>query len=318
LWHDVTNLQEGSNEISIRTEDTGKGASVFFDGLFNGKDGEKLQLFGADDWLVTRENNASAPVRLGRQAGLYLGVDPISHHLVRRPHPLPGAAWLEDEPADDTVVALGPDAFPGQAREEWLYWTAPPGAITAHVPVDGDLRCFIDGVEVAVAGNQVTFPTTSKKPSLCVARIQPNRGRTGGGLLEGPVTYQVGMGELKVGDWGAQGLAAYSGGVRYSTSFEMGPPTGKRYRLDLGQVRGTTEILVNGELVGERIWAPYCFDITAHLKEGSNTIEVLVLNTLGPYLKSTSPTPFVFAGQEVSGILGPVRILSSSEQDSVK
>lgn len=38
-------------------------------------------------------------------------------------------------------------------------------------------------------------------------------------------------------------------------------------------------------------------------------VEVLVTNTLAPYLDAVSPTPFVFEGQKVSGLLGPVRLL---------
>lgn len=44
---------------------------------------------------------------------------------------------------------------------------------------------------------------------------------------------------------------------------------------------------------------------------GSNRIEVLVLNTLGPYLKGFSATHFVFPGQEKSELFGPVRLLAS-------
>ena len=39
------------------------------------------------------------------------------------------------------------------------------------------------------------------------------------------------------------------------------------------------------------------------------TLEVLVLNTLGPHLDAVSPTPYVFPGQRASGLLGPVRLL---------
>jgi hypothetical protein len=60
--------------------------------------------------------------------------------------------------------------------------------------------------------------------------------------------------------------------------------------------------------------APFRVDITeqARTATGSLTIEVDVANTLGPYLDATSPTPFVLAGQTVSGLFGPVRLLHLS------
>jgi hypothetical protein len=47
------------------------------------------------------------------------------------------------------------------------------------------------------------------------------------------------------------------------------------------------------------------------VQPGENTVEVLVCNTLAPYLRATSPTHYVFAGQEVSGLLGPVRVVQA-------
>src|SRR5437764_9747884 len=54
-------------------------------------------------------------------------------------------------------------------------------------------------------------------------------------------------------------------------------------QLDLGRVRGTAEVHVNGEAVGVRIWSPYTFDVTNHLRPGENELQVWVYNTLGPY-----------------------------------
>jgi hypothetical protein len=309
-FYDITNFHEGANEVTIQTEDPGRGTEVMLDGLIYGVDGQRLQLVSAADWLAQRDNNMPAPVRLGRRIALSLHTDPRSSTLTRRPHPLPGAHWLE-EPADDTVAPVVPDAFPGSDRVEWLRWVAPPGAVTAHLPVNGEVRCFINGAEVEVVNGMVAFPHSGGGPCACAIRIQPTRGRTGGALLAGPVTYTIGSGQMRLGDWESQGLAAHSGGVRYSTLVELEQLSQKTYWLDLGEVRGTTELLVNGQLVGARIWAPYRFNVTSYLRKGENSIEILVLNTLGPYLKATSPTPFVFKGQEVSGMFGPVRLLST-------
>ena len=81
--------------------------------------------------------------------------------------------------------------------------------------------------------------------------------------------------------------------------------------LALGQARGTAEVWVNGQAVGARIWSPYRFDISSAVQVGENSVEVLVCNTLAPYLWATSPTHYVFEGQEVSGLMGPVRVMQT-------
>jgi hypothetical protein len=116
---------------------------------------------------------------------------------------------------------------------------------------------------------------------------------------------------MRLGDWEDRGLTGYSGGVRYRRRMEWtrAGEEGIRLLLDLGRVRGTAEVLVNGGSRGVRIWSPYTFDLTEHLSPGENELEVRVFNTLGPYLDAVSPTRFVFEGQRVSGVMGPVKFI---------
>jgi hypothetical protein len=102
-------------------------------------------------------------------------------------------------------------------------------------------------------------------------------------------------------------LEAYSGGVRYQTTFSL-DRVPENLILDLGRVRGTAEVWVNGQRVGARIWSPFTFAIQDKVQAGSNTLEILVLNTLAPYLEAISPTHYVRPGQTVSGLMGPVRL----------
>ncbi len=78
--------------------------------------------------------------------------------------------------------------------------------------------------------------------------------------------------------------------------------------LDLGRVRGTAEVRVNGSVAGVRVLSPYVFDLTDLLTSGENELEVLVLGTLGPYLDTQSPTHYVFPGQRTTGLFGPVKL----------
>lgn len=48
------------------------------------------------------------------------------------------------------------------------------------------------------------------------------------------------------------------------------------YYLDLGEVYYTASLKINGKTVGERIWAPYLFDITPYLQQGENLVDVTV------------------------------------------
>lgn len=141
-------------------------------------------------------------------------------------------------------------------------------------------------------------------------RVETNPGRGAGAILDGPIRFVTGAGSMRLGNWEDRGLTGYSGGVLYRKRIEWTRGgEGSRHLLDLGRVRGTAEVIVNGAPTGVRTWSPYVFDLTGHLSPGANDLEVRVFNTLGPYLDAVSPTRFVFEGQRVSGVMGPVRLL---------
>jgi hypothetical protein len=56
-----------------------------------------------------------------------------------------------------------------------------------------------------------------------------------------------------------------------------------------------------------RLAPPFTFDLTDSVHPGDNEIEVEVLNTLANYM-SAGPTKYVYPGQTVSGLLGPVTL----------
>jgi hypothetical protein len=113
---------------------------------------------------------------------------------------------------------------------------------------------------------------------------------------------------IDVVPWDQVGLGSYSGAVSYHREVRLERPG--VVVLDLGVVRGTAEVHVNGQLAGVRVWSPYRFDLTGLVVDGVNRLTVTVFNTLGPLLDDTSPTAGVYAGQRVSGLLGPVRLLT--------
>ncbi|GAA5074404.1 hypothetical protein HNP84_009506 [Thermocatellispora tengchongensis] len=214
--------------------------------------------------------------------------DPAALHLRRRPHPLPGAGWLEEGETAVPAVFACPDAVPGELE---LTLLPPPGATKVEIPA-------IDGLRTLHVPDK-SRPITIKIPTA--------PGFEQGAALTGPIRFTCVPSRIALGDWEALGLPEYSGGVRYTTRIELAerPP---RASLDLGRVRGTAEVRVNGVPAGVRVCSPYAFDVSDALRAGENAIEVLVLNTLAPHLDSASPTHFVFPGQRISGLFGPVTL----------
>ena len=102
---------------------------------------------------------------------------------------------------------------------------------------------------------------------------------------------------------GPQGDDTFSGWMRYETSFDAAPGAAA---LDLGEVGECARVWLNGVDLGERIHAPYVFDIAAACRPGTNALTVEVTNTL------CHQQPDVFSRYvpiPPSGLLGPVKVL---------
>ena len=113
---------------------------------------------------------------------------------------------------------------------------------------------------------------------------------------------------MELVDWQDAGLPNHSGGVRYRRRLDA---AGRRVRLDLGEVRGTAEVFVDGESAGVRVCSPYRVrprraDRSAAARRSRSSCST----RSGPHLDAVSPTPYVFDGQRRSGLFGPVRLLA--------
>jgi hypothetical protein len=124
------------------------------------------------------------------------------------------------------------------------------------------------------------------------------------------------------------GVRYFSGTARYSISCSA-PDNwfrpDRRVLLDLGDVRDVAEVFVNGQPLGVLWKPPYQVDATSALRPGANQIEFRVTNQwmnriLGD--RSVPPGERVLSGiqggffrgprePDVSGLLGPVRILAA-------
>ena len=126
--------------------------------------------------------------------------------------------------------------------------------------------------------------------------------------IGGAIRFKIGPGLMPLGSWDAMGLPHYSGGVVYTASVTFDEAPQGRVILDLGRVRGSVDVTVNGVPCGTRIWHPYRFDISQAVTTGENRLDIRVFNTLGPHFGDGNPTTFVFENQTCSGIYGPVSV----------
>jgi hypothetical protein len=103
-------------------------------------------------------------------------------------------------------------------------------------------------------------------------------------------------------------LEYYSGGLNYIKTLEVtAEQMRNRITLNLGDVRTSAEVFVNGHCVGIRLAPPFSFNLSGYLRPGANRITVKTLNTMANYM-SALPTRYVYKGQTVSGMLGPVTL----------
>ncbi|RCW43502.1 glycosylhydrolase-like jelly roll fold domain-containing protein [Paenibacillus prosopidis] len=100
-------------------------------------------------------------------------------------------------------------------------------------------------------------------------------------------------------------LPSFSGTYRYEMVWDWSPVFGNRAMIDLGEAFETAEVFLNGVSAGIRIAAPYQFDLSDLIREGSNSLAIEVTNTL----VLETPDFFSRLGQlEPSGLLGPVQL----------
>ncbi|WP_433894304.1 glycosyl hydrolase [Streptomyces sp. CA-111067] len=316
--HDVAAaLRAGDNEISVESAG-GDDPAVLVDAVVHGDGPAPVATLHSDAAWWAERDGERVPVAVRRRP---VG-DPAALYLRRRPHPLPGAAWLDPEADDGTVLPVG-FAVPDARRSvEWLWCELPPGATRLTAEVHGRATAFVDGVPHGATPDSpgphtLTVDLTGDgAPSgvrRAALRLEPDPGHRGGAALAGPVRCAVGAGLIRTGDWESAGLAEYSGGVRYRRLVHVPEAAAAgQVRLDLGRVRGTAEVSVDGAPAGTRVCSPYVFDLTGLTTPGPHTIEITVFGTLAPYLDAASPTHFVFPGQRVTGLMGPVRLLTTS------
>ena len=195
-------------------------------------------------------------------------------------------------------------------RVGWYRFAAPPGlsSMSLNLKAEG-VAAWVDGQPVDVdEEGRIVLDAPRKDASRIALRVEQEPGCYAGAAFPLPVAFSCSAGSVPLGDWCQYGLATYSGGAVYAkvVKLEASHLRGKVV-LDLGRVATTAELLVNGRPAGVRMARPYRFDVTGLVAEGENEIQVKVVNTLANHM-STYPTNYVYEGQTVSGLLGPVKL----------
>lgn len=229
-----------------------------------------------------------------------------SAHAIRRPHPLPSADWLRGAPEiGDPVLAFGVTDSTTPLAQAFRI-DLPAGSRTVRLPLCVDAELELDGRPVFRSDDGVvSLPAALTAPAPLTVMTVPTVDHRGGAAWSGPIEVRHERAPIVLDDWRTIGLAAWSGGVRYRRTVDV--PAGRRWSLDLGDLRGSVEICVAGEKVGEAFCAPFRFDLQP--VGGPVEVEVTVFNTLGPFLHESTPTTWVFPSQLGSGLFGPVTVL---------
>lgn len=206
----------------------------------------------------------------------------------------------------DLVFDITPEK---KNRVGWYRFPAPPGMKTMRLNTNArGITAWVDGQPVKVEGGRIELESPIEGVSQVALRVEQEPGRYAGAAFSLPVAFECEEGRISPGDWCDYGLETYSGGVVYTKIVELEERhLAGKVLLDLGQVSTTAEVHVNGKPAGVKMARPFCFDITGFVKVGENQIQVKVVNTLANHM-SSYPTNYVYEGQMVSGMLGPVKL----------
>ncbi|MFE7854754.1 glycosyl hydrolase [Streptomyces sp. NPDC057403] len=227
-------------------------------------------------------------------------------HAAVRPHPLSGAGWLDGTPVLGAAVL--PLRCTDDVREtaQRFRFTVPPGTVALDLPLTLPARVKVGGdAEQELRKAELTLDRPLAEATDVEVVTAPTAVLRGGGAWSGPVRVRTVPAPLPLGDWRSLGLGGWSGGVTYARELQV--PAGADPVLDLGRVRGSVEVAVDGEPLGEAFCPPYRFELRGAAGR-TVRIEVTVRNTLAPYLAEATPTAWAFPSQPASGLLGPVTL----------
>ncbi|OZM78101.1 glycosyl hydrolase [Pseudonocardia sp. MH-G8] len=297
--HDLTGRVRGGQTLTVALATTDPDDVVYVDLAVTGSAGTRTLVSGGSGWTsATAGRRGCVRTRAGQWSPLE------SAYAVSRPHPLPGADWLNGRPqVGEPVLDLHVTDSASPARQEFRV-ALPAGTCEVTVPLLVDAGCAIDGVPVPVEKGVITLDAPLPAPATLDVVTEATAVRRGGAAWAGPALVRHAPAPIALGDWRAIGLGSWSGAVRYRRTVEL--PAGRPWTLDLGDLRGSVDVRVDGELVAEAFCAPFRWALPP--ADGPVDLDITVAGTLGPFLHESTPTTWVFPAQLASGLFGPVTV----------
>lgn len=213
----------------------------------------------------------------------------------------------------------------------WYRQLLPPGAVKILSPaINGDFEICINGNPLP---KNLSFPISiiqylTKRQNIITIKVHAKSGKDG---IKKPLQIITVPIDVTLQDWQDMGLWWYSGRGIYTTDFIMPSDFQKinsTYVLDLGRVNHFAEVWLNGTLVETKPWQPFTVDVTKFLRNGDNTLSVVVTNLLANEMRWNifddattwarsrwwhDGTLLRESEKLVSGLLGPVRIVPYRE-----
>jgi hypothetical protein len=248
----------------------------------------------------------------GQRTRAFFAMDPPAG-----PPAHPVLRWFTD-PASPRV---GFSAPPDRRAIRFRFLT-PPGVREISFLSRGEARAWLDGREVELTAGEpavdgcrryrAQVPVGRPDPQIMALRVSAPADCHGGDALPEPVSFVCGAGRMPVGDWCEHGLATYSGVVEYRKTLEISEASARgEVHLDLGEVRASAEVRLNGQSVAVLLAPPWSCDLTPFLRAGNNELSIRVANTLANHYSVGIPSPYAFANQTPSGLIGPVTLVTT-------
>lgn len=285
-------LKAGDNVLAVHWIDDIETVRALVDGTWTDADGKRY-CWDLSPW---RDEAGDSPVPVSEPTE--------AHWLAPRPHLLPDTGWLEPDAAPGELLAWAADPA-GAGKPVWIRCPLPVGAREVWVTVAGTARAWIDGEAATVRQGRITLAPAPAGRVLTL-RIVPDGPPGEAAVLMAPIRVETSSATGTLGDWReALELSTFSGVVEYERTVDG---RSQRAVLNLGDVRGTAEVWVDGWNAGVRLWHPYQFDVTPAWGAGPHRLRIRITNTLGAFYADGKPTSLCPEPQWRSGLFGPVQI----------
>ncbi|MDR1852096.1 MAG: hypothetical protein LBR21_05520 [Propionibacteriaceae bacterium] len=298
--HDLLEpLAAGGRELQIFLDNADGGDVLWVDLAITRPGGTSVTLVSDENWIVSTEQRSANAVVVNRFFG-----SPESAFAISRSHTLPNADWLLGPPERGSKCLDWRATDSVKPKPRQYRALLPAGTIAVAIPASDLVQATLNGIQLKAERGKVTLSNPLQEPAYLEWECPPSFTSRAEAALVGPLEVSVQRAPITLGNWQELGLKSWSGGVRYSRELEVDAPHG--WRIDLGDVRGSVELRLDGEMVGSAFCAPFSFSLPP--LTGTCLLEIDVYGTLAPYLSESAPTTYALPNQLPTGLFGPVKV----------